>query len=386
MKIHSILAGFILLLCCISNSIIASEAAQWSYQYVITTTDSENRLAPIFNDIASDVTIYNEEFLDLIAEVLARSYKDPDYSRKNTTAMVNILLTNDNYRYASLIGEVKAVVRMFKIRGTVSRYLKASQGTEIKQYVPGSINLAKIRAAYINDALNMDLESIASESVLSQMKRGDTIDDLFKLAGKPQAVVSGVTRSNSPLFHRKFMRLSFIYRKQGRVIFDYHRRIGWYFRNVVLDPLLFEEFMPYRSQAEELGMLSDDGLLIASLLSGNALPIKAVAEDLFDNGGANIEILDSAAEILLNRFADSNDPAMVDAYSWVCKLLVKRGGRRYKKVLRYIAKNSRNKKLSRNARFIPRGRHHISKEEYSAGDISFEDLKKKYLSPYAMSE
>lgn len=378
LSVFSFFATFSVSVMC--GTVAASEGEEWANRYVIATTRSDARVSPIVVGVVKNIHQYDEDFFDFIAEVLSESYRSD--SSGSAQGLVKILVESENYRYASLVRAADKYVGLFKIGSAVRRYLKSSIGSNVQQFKAGGISLDDIRASYIQQSRDFGIEAVQGESLLLKLTRSTTIDDMFKLLGKPQHVVSGVTRKSSPLFKRNYMRLSFFYRKQGLAIFDYNRKRGWYFRKVIVDPILFEEHMPYRNLSGKTDSISRDGLFILNLLRRNPLSVKTVAVDLFKNGGASIEVLDAAAEMLLNRFNDSNDRSMIDAYSWVCKLLVKQGGRRYKEALRFIAKNSRNKKLAGSARFVMRSANDISLESYSKGAVSIEELIKRYPSPY----
>ncbi len=138
--------------------------------------------------------------------------------------------------------------------------------------------------------------------------------------------------------------------------------------------------MPYRRQAKKLGLISDQYLHIAMLMSATPSSIKTVSEKIHNNGGENTELLDTAAELLITGFMESDDPLMIDSYSWLCKLLAKKGGDRYSDVLRFVEDNTSNKKLLRYARTKIASSTTILSDRYKLGDMSLEKSKAK--SPY----
>lgn len=383
MKFKSILISLVLTCCFSSGQAFSDEATLWSYEYVLATAGSGQQLEPILNDIYVSGIELDEQFLDLMASVLIENYKDDYYFKDNMAWLVKVIVQSQNYRYRELVKTVTGHWNLRKVRGVVRKYLKKAKKSTVEQYEYSSVHGETLRLGYVQDAMAADPNKTEITPKLAKMADGFSIADMFKLAGKPHHIVSGATRvTDGFLIHLKFLRLTFFYKGQGRVTFAYDKGNDWGYRNTVLDPLGFEEYMPYRSQAKALGMISDHHLKIAMLMSAAPSSIKTVAEKVYNNGGENTELLDAAAELLITGFMESDDPLMIDSYSWVCKLLAKKGGGRYGDVLKFVEDNTSNKKLKRYAKTKIASSAVISSDRYKPGDVSLDKLKAKYPSPY----
>ncbi len=388
LKKFVIVSGLMFLICSIVVDLHAGESKQWAYKYVITTSQSVSQLYPIFKDIYDHAEERDEKTLELLVDVLTEYGADKEYPEENKVWIAKILSRSSNYRYADALRKVNAQLKdsganFKKVRAASRSYLKKSQKHKVEQYLSGGIDFEAIRSGYINDALSLDVDSIPIKSKLTQLKKGDNIEKMFALAGPPQHVVSGLTRvSDGFLIHLKFLRLTFYYRGQGRVVFGFNKKKGWMFQSTVIDSLAFEEHMPYRRQTGNTGLLSDHGLHLAMLMSNRPASIKTVAEKLYNEGVDNIELLDVAAEVLLTNFNKTEDPVAIDSYAWISKLLSKRGGVRYESALEFVAQNTSNLKLRRYAQSKLSDLAEITTDEYKKGSVSLSLLMGRYPSPY----
>jgi hypothetical protein len=73
------------------------------------------------------------------------------------------------------------------------------------------------------------------------------------------------------------------------------------------------------------------------LIKGGWPSIRDVAESLYNTGNTNTEVLDVAAEVLLEKYPHAGeDRDAVDAVAWLCRGLGSSGNSRYKAVLEHV--------------------------------------------------
>jgi hypothetical protein len=76
---------------------------------------------------------------------------------------------------------------------------------------------------------------------------------------------------------------------------------------------------------------------VNQLVTGGPLSIRSVAQSLYNTGNTNPEVLDVAAEVLLEKYPRAGeDHDAVESLSWVCRALGKSGNSRYKPVLEQV--------------------------------------------------
>src|SRR5262245_38924195 len=76
---------------------------------------------------------------------------------------------------------------------------------------------------------------------------------------------------------------------------------------------------------------------VQQLVTGGPLTIRSAAQSLFNTGNNNTEVLDVAAEVLLEKYPSAGeDHDTVESLSWVCRALGKSGNSRYLPVLQQV--------------------------------------------------
>ena len=76
---------------------------------------------------------------------------------------------------------------------------------------------------------------------------------------------------------------------------------------------------------------------VNQLATGGPLTIRSVAQNLYNTGNRNTEVLDVAAEVLLEKYPSAGEiHDVVESLSWVCRALGASGNSRYKPVLEQI--------------------------------------------------
>jgi hypothetical protein len=80
---------------------------------------------------------------------------------------------------------------------------------------------------------------------------------------------------------------------------------------------------------------------VERLVNGGFVTLRDVAKNMFDAGITNTEVLDVAAEVLLQKYPRAgDDPDAVDGMAWMCKALGKSDNGRYRAVLEKVEKDS----------------------------------------------
>jgi hypothetical protein len=118
-------------------------------------------------------------------------------------------------------------------------------------------------------------------------------------------------------------------------------------------------------------------MYVDRLLKGSWVSMRDVAQSLYNTGNANTEVLDVAAEVLLEKYPRAGeDRDAVDAVAWTCRALGASGNSRYRPVLEKI---ENDKAVHR------KGRGHCEKaakglpkevtNAYVAGTVNLENLR-----------
>jgi hypothetical protein len=86
---------------------------------------------------------------------------------------------------------------------------------------------------------------------------------------------------------------------------------------------------------------------VDQLVQGGPVSIRQAAQSMYHSGVRDTEVLDVAAEVLLQNYRSASSNNDTDAYAWVCKALGTSGNGRYKPVIAEVVANSNNRKLDR---------------------------------------
>lgn len=360
----------------------------WTYQYLLVTSNTERELAPITEHIVHDPDLQEPEIGDFAAQVLLTRYDDPGYPWKNKLRLIRVIAAMQSKRYDTVLAllEAKTPADDDEARKELKIARKKARNAA-DAYVPGTVDIQAI-------VREMDAAALAAQPTTEQGRhlaefKGETIDELFAWAGKPQQIASGQTRvSDGLLVQVKIQRLAFFYRGLGRVVFRYDTGPsdkGWLFNEVVADPLAFEQEMPYRAHPQDHGQPDEAHLEMIQLLSNDTEAMRKALELNNMRGARPIEFMDTAAEILATQFKSAVDPAKVDAYAWICRLLAEHGGPRYAAILQRVAAEASDSKLRRHAEQKIEPTAEYSAEPYVPGTISLDAQRARYPSLYPES-
>jgi hypothetical protein len=352
----------------------ATDAITWTFEYLLATAQTERELAPVTDHIVRDELPY-PLLTDFAAEVLLSRAKDASYPEQNKIRLVRILDAARSRRYEAVLASVIAQAPEAEVvnwaRSAKIRWIREHDDA----YVPGTIDIHEIVRS-VGAAASAVRPTSAQGRHLAEFQ-GGTIEELFKWAGRPHRILSNQTIYRDPLFKFKGDRIAFYYRGLGRVLYSYNRMQGdWIFAGLVADPLAFEDaFGP--PDAPTLAMIQ--------LVSGFTAAMKNAVETSHRRKVPTLEFMDTAAEILVTQFESSDDPAVIDVYAWMCRMLTRHGGVRYSAVLQRVATETPDAKLRKFARLQIAAAAGVPADPYVPGSISLDAQRAKYPSPYPES-
>jgi hypothetical protein len=365
---------------CAAPATAADDTRLWAYKYVLATSVHPREFATILNHLKKQPQLRQPELVDYLAEALL-GIKDQreraDIELKEL--LVNALNQYGGERYVGVMQELqKAGGSGNDARRIVDAYVKEYQKTKVEQYVPGTVNFPALREKFSAEAFAAQpTEEQALK--MAQLPVNASPDTLVSLIGRPQYIGSGQLRVGERiLIDVHIQRMTFFYRGLGKVTFQYDDDTGWIARDREVDPEAFEDLMPYRAHAAELGLPSDEAVGFAQLLSGHSQAIKVAAESRTRHGGATPQLLDAAAEVLLATHTTVVEPRMVDAHAWICRLLQHYGGPRYSNVLATVAAGAVSEKLQKFAKLKFEDTAPKTGEPYVPGSVSLTELRAKY--------
>ncbi len=116
---------------------------------------------------------------------------------------------------------------------------------------------------------------------------------------------------------------------------------------------------------------------VNQLATGGPLTIRSVAQNIYNTGNRNTEVLDVAAEVLLEKYPSAGEiHDVVESLSWVCRALGSSGNSRYKPVLEKVENDKAvHRKLrghcEKGAKALP---DQVS-NPYSAGTVNLASLR-----------
>jgi hypothetical protein len=376
-----LLLASVLCASCYAAPAAASEDARiWAYKYVLATSEQPREFATVLDHLENEPQLRQIDLVDYLAEVLWRISEKTDPANVELKGMLARYLYKDGGpRYLAVFQQMqKANPPQTPARTTANKYVHEYKDTTAEQYIPGTLSLPALRDKFMADALQAQpTEDQALR--MAQLPVNADFEALIGKLGRPQYIGSGQLRVGERIIiDVHIQRMTFYYRGLGRVTFQYKGGIGWRARDREVDPEAFEDLMPYRENAALLGLPSDEAVGFAQLLSGHAMAMKYAAESRTLHDGATPEFMDAAAQLLLTNHAGIVEPRMVDAYAWICRLLVTRGGPRYSNVLASAASGATSEKLQKFARLPMEKTAPTTGAPYEPGSVSLTELRAKY--------
>lgn len=358
-----------------------TDAFTWTYQYLLVTSTTQLELAPIAERIIYDDELPNLEISDVAAEVLLARIGDPEYPLDNKIRLLRIVKAAKSKRYDAIVRRVQEL----EPSNAKANWARAARLPMFRdddaEYVPGSIDIRAL-VENVEDAALAAKPTTAQGRHLLQFP-GGSIEELFQWAGRPHHVVSDQRRVSDGIIHVKFQRIDFYYRGLGRVTYHYRStQRDWMFKEVVADPLAFEEEFPYRQRAAQLGMPDPLTLEMIQLVSNYPASMRVALQMNFRRSMRPLEFMDTAAEILDRQFKSAKDFDTVDVHAWICRLLATYGGSRYEAILQRVAAETTDSKLRRFARMPIEPNSQLPQAPYVPGTMSLDVQRAKYPSLY----
>jgi hypothetical protein len=122
-------------------------------------------------------------------------------------------------------------------------------------------------------------------------------------------------------------------------------------------------------QSASAGTVNDR--YIDQLVNGDLETKKVAAESMYRIKEKDREVLDVAAEVLLQNYnEESGSKTAIDTYAWVCKALGVSGDGKYRGVLTEVSVDAENKKLRKYCKKAMKGLPEGSSETYKSGEQS----------------
>jgi len=350
----------------------------WCYQYLLATWKPSQSLTPVLDGIFADPTRQNVIALDHVAQFVLDHLHDEQLSKDEAKELVGALARTRSGRYRLVMAKVSDSQRPKVITIMAGEYVREYKLKTVDEYIPGTIDLASLRAGYAPAAVSA-LATDSRARKLDTITKFGSIDEVFALMGPPQYVEGRHFRFSETI---KYSRLLLYYRGAGRASFGLDESGTWLFQRAVADPLAFEALMPYRERAAEFGLPDDAAIRMAQLISQTLPAMRLVLEDSYNLVQVPVEFLDTTAEILAQNFRSHGDDIREDVYAWMIRLLTTKGGPRYAPLLAQIADETKSLKLRKWARLTVKKPAGIPRAHYVIGSIVLADQAKKFPSPY----
>jgi hypothetical protein len=119
-----------------------------------------------------------------------------------------------------------------------------------------------------------------------------------------------------------------------------------------------------------------DKRYVDRLAKGGPETLRDVAQSLYESGSTNTEVLDVAAEVLLQKYPRAAlDRNSADAMAWLCRALGGSGNNRYKAAIDEVSDKADHKKLrghcEKASKVLPKG----ATSSYTAGTVDLEKIR-----------
>jgi len=108
---------------------------------------------------------------------------------------------------------------------------------------------------------------------------------------------------------------------------------------------------------------------IEQMTQGGMTSVKQAAQSMYNTRETNTQVLDVAAEVLLQNYSHASDP---DALAWVAKALGKSHNGRYYSVLKEVVDSKTNKKLRKHAASALKEIGGASGDQYVKGSVNLQ--------------
>ncbi|KXI29353.1 hypothetical protein [Paraglaciecola hydrolytica] len=113
---------------------------------------------------------------------------------------------------------------------------------------------------------------------------------------------------------------------------------------------------------------------INQLTRGGMISIKQAAESIYNTGLKDTEVLDVAAEVLLQRYPNASK-GDIDTLAWLCKALGQSGNSRYYSALYEVAESDAHRKLRKYADNAADDVGKSKDQQYAKGMVDLDGLR-----------
>jgi hypothetical protein len=332
------------------------------------------------SEVANHSRLRTAEMHELLAEVLAEIASGKMTASQTAVDIVRILnAAPDAQRYHTVIRSVRRMSER-GMEQAQTAYTKRFARAKGDQWIAGRIDLDALRRSSADAALAAS-PTLAQARALTNLPRMTGLAELFAAVGTPAHVRPRDTRAVKKYGSVDLRQMIFYFRGIGCVTLNYVDDIGWHVFSKDLEPLAYEDLMPYRRYAAAYGLPDDTALALTQLLSADIAAVRMSAIAMHRLETPPPLYLDAAAEMLLRDHATVTGDERVDAYAWLCNLLAERGGSRYRHILATVQKNTKDLKLRKFAG-QPVLNLKVPALRYVPGSVALDELARQYPSPY----
>jgi len=384
-------------------------ASEWTYQYVLSTSDRGGDLTHIIASYPHQPWLKEPAMLDLLAEALVRGAQSREYSQPNLVFMAKVVC-RASPRYLATMSAVSTSAsqlqgfrrddREFRaeLQKLSSKCVEELDATGVQQYRPGAIDLDGMRAQFLGPRAEARPTTAQGQKLLTIRvgEEGATLDDVIGLLGTPRHVAIGTAvlatggfraggiRWSTHTFvkYRHTNRLHYYYQGVGRVTFVY-RNSGWRANEAIADPMLCERELPYRADTEANGQPAEMTLRMHELLYGGYRSARQAVET-WAPVSFTPEVKDTAAEILASRYAPERGKIIDDTFLVIARFLAQSDPARYGALIKETAARSSDRRMRKLADSIVLDTADPSRR-YRPGEVTLEDLRRKYPPLYPES-
>jgi hypothetical protein len=343
----------------------AESAAGWSLRYILATAAEKDEIASALKLLSNAPDLLNAQTCD----VIAATYVEALGARRDAAELFK--------QFRATLGACKDAERYRTLLAVTPR----GKAPDNLAAMADGAALDALRRGLVEASLAAIPEQATVEAIAKLPPR-PSLDQFFAAAGNP-AHVSSRERGQTPISWLRHPQMLLYWRGIGRLAYSFDVDTqSWSYRDFVFDPMGFEEFMPYRTDAA-LNVVPDDSTLaLIRLLSGQPQAMKQALDSVYYRPDLSLEFLDTAAELLLKNHKRAVTDSSFNAYLQICRLLAVRGGTRYQGVLATVAAETYDLKLRAHAQQPIPATARPKQPAYVRGSISLDAQAAKYPSLY----
>lgn len=120
---------------------------------------------------------------------------------------------------------------------------------------------------------------------------------------------------------------------------------------------------------------------VDQLTQGGAASIRSAAESIYKTGMRNEEVLDVAAEVLVQRYQIAAGRTETDAVAWLCKAIGNSGNGRYTELLNQVANGDVERNIKSHCGKAAKNMPQATGKKFVAGSVNLEKYRKGNNAP-----